>query len=193
MKKILVAATVTLFLTGCTTLPPKNINNVCSIFKEYPRWYKATKRSQEQWGIPVHVQMAVIHHESHFRAKVKPKRIKLLGFIPWFRPTTAHGYSQALNGTWKSYKKECGRIFVSRTNFADSVDFVGWYLHKAAKELHVSINDAYALYLAYHEGIGGYRQRTHRNKPWLKKVALHVSLLSHRYKYQLLKCKKSLK
>ncbi len=189
MKKIILAASVVLLLTSCATVPPDDMHNACSIFKQYPKWYKVTKRSHERWGIPIHVQLAVMHQESHFQAGIKPPRDKILGFIPWKRPSSAHGYSQALSGTWKVYKKECRKVFVSRTNFADCADFIGWYLSKAAKELHLSKNDAYGLYLAYHEGVGGYRQKTYRNKPWLKKIAQKVSLQSHRYKYQLMKCK----
>lgn len=189
MKKILLMTMMVLLLSSCATVPPDNMHNACSIFKQYPKWYKVTKRSHDHWGIPVHVQMAIMHQESHFKSHVKPDRTKLFGFIPWKRPTSAHGYSQALDGTWKAYKKECGKFFVSRTNFADCADFMGWYLSKAAKELHLSKNNTYALYLAYHEGIGGYKNKTYQRKPWLKKVAKKVSLQSHRYKYQLMRCK----
>lgn len=181
-----------LFLSGCVTTPPKDMDNLCNIFKEYPKWYKVTKKSRKKWGIPISVQMAVIHQESRFQSKARPGKKYVLKVIPWGRLSSAIGYSQAKNGTWKDYKKDTGRKFVSRKNFNDSVDFIGWYLNKAAKELHVSKNNAYALYLAYHEGIGGYRRKTYLKKPWLVQVAQKVSARSNKYRAQLLRCEKRL-
>jgi len=188
MKKVVLASAIALALTGCVTAPPKHQDNICRVFKQYPKWYKAAKASRKRWGIPISVQMSVIHQESHFKAKAKPGRKHLLGVVPWSRLSTANGYSQALNGTWKAYKKSTGKKFASRKSFSDSVDFIGWYLNKAARELHLSKKNAYSLYLAYHEGIGGYRKKTYSHKPWLKKVAQKVSAQSSRYRSQLLKC-----
>ena len=50
--------------------------------------------------------MAIIRQESSFDPNAAPERNKLLGFIPWKRPSSAKGYAQAVEGTWEEYKKE---------------------------------------------------------------------------------------
>ena len=48
--------------------------------------------------------------------------------------------------------------------------------------------DAFKLYLAYHEGIGGYQRGTYRYKRWLVPVAHKVSRRAALYKKQLIVC-----
>lgn len=177
------------FLAGCMPPePPRNVDNICYIFKQYPKWYKSTKKVAKRWRVPVAVQMAIIHQESHFRAQAQPPRTKLLLVIPWTRPSTAYGYCQALDTTWSVYKRNRGKFFASRESFADSDDFVGWYANQAYIRAGISRNDAYSLYLAYHEGVGGYQRRTYLAKPWLLKVARKVERRAQMYQYQLEHC-----
>ncbi len=179
-------------LTGCAKPRPDDVNNICSIFKQYPNWYWATKDVETRWRVPVTVQMAIMHQESHFSAIAKPPRTKLLWIIPWKRPSTAYGYTQALNQTWAEYKKDAGKYLVNRDDFSDGADFVGWYGYQAYKKAGIKRNDAYRLYLAYHEGIGGYQRQTYLKKPWLVKVARKVKRQQARYESQLNRCKTSL-
>ena len=64
--------------------------------------------------------------------------------------------SQALDGTWSQYQRETGNLAARRTNFADAVDFVGWYHSKTADTYGVARNDTYNLYLAYYLGWTAY-------------------------------------
>lgn len=57
----------------------------------------------------------------------------------------------------REYKKENGRWFKSRKDMDDSLDFLGWYTDRIHRELGISKWDPKHLYLAYHEGSGGYR------------------------------------
>lgn len=177
-----------LLLGGCATHVPNNVNHICSIFREYPRWYHDTKKVERRWHVPVHVQMAIVHQESSFNAMAKPPRTKLLGFIPWTRPTSAYGYSQALGGTWALYQRSHGRFWASRDSFEDAVDFIGWYAHQAYIRAGIPREDPYKLYLAYHEGVGGYMKKTYLRKPWLIHVAHKVSARSAMYRAQLMRC-----
>ncbi len=179
-------------LAGCAQPRPDNVNNVCDIFRQYPKWYWATHDVKTQWRVPIAVQMAIIHQESRFTAIAKPPRTKLLWIIPWKRPSTAYGYTQALDITWRHYKKDTGKYFVSRDNFADAVDFIGWYVYRANKRAGIAKHDAYRLYLAYHEGVGGYQRRTYRSKPWLINVARKVQRQANNYQRQLNRCESSL-
>ena len=179
---------LTLLLGGCAPSPPDNPNNICAIFKQYPRWYWATKATERKWGIPISVQMAIIRQESHFVADAKPPRKKLLGFIPWTRPTSAYGYAQAVDGTWDDYISQTKNMGADRDAFADASDFVGWYANQAKIIANVSKSDAYSLYLAYHEGIGGYQNRSYLKKKWLMQVASKVERNAETYRTQLRYC-----
>lgn len=178
-------------LSACCPPPPKSQIDVCKIFKEYPEWYWATQDTQKKWHTPISVQMAIIHQESHFKGKAKPPREKLLWVIPWKRPTSAYGYSQAVNGTWSIYEKETDSTRY-RHSFSSATDFLGWYATRAHKRAKISRANAYELYLAYHEGIGGYMRGTYKKKPWLMAVARKVERQANLYHNQLILCQKSL-
>ncbi len=174
---------------GCASTPPRNVDSICQVFKEKPRWYKYSQRSFKKWGVPVHVQMAILHQESRYQAKARPPRKHFLG-IPLARPSTAYGYAQVKDETWDWYRTKTGNRRASRDNFADAVDFVGWYGFQTYKRLKVSKWDAKNQYLAYHEGQGGYEQRTFDKKPWLLRVADKVDRRASRFRADLAVCKK---
>ena len=50
-------------LTACSSAPPSNINDSCEIFREKDDWYDDAKASFERWGVPIHVQLAIIYQE----------------------------------------------------------------------------------------------------------------------------------
>ena len=184
---------ITLFvITSCASSPPQNPDNICLIFEEKRSWYKAAIQTQKRWKLPPHVLMAVVYQESSFESNAKPEREKLLGFIPWKRPSSAKGYSQALTDTWDNYKDETGNSRASRKSFKDSADFIGWYASKGYYQ-GFDKNDARSFYLAYHEGYSGFKKKTYRKKQWLIKVADRVQLRSGRYESQYWKCSKELK
>ncbi|MBC6413644.1 MAG: hypothetical protein GDA45_01735 [Chromatiales bacterium] len=188
-REFIILMTIALLLSACAEPQPQNIDNACDIFSEKKAWYDAAISSQERWNIPVEVTLAFIHQESSFRANAKPPRGKLLGFIPWFgRVSSASGYAQALDASWSEYKKETGRWYARRSNFKHSADFIGWYNDKSARTLNLSRNDAYSLYLAYHEGRDGFKRKTYNQKPWLLKVANKVKQRTADYRRQLASC-----
>ena len=179
-------------LFGCSNLPPSNTANICKIFEEKSSWYRAAKKTEKRWKVPIPITMSFIKQESSFIASAKPPRSKLFGFIPWKRPTSAKGYAQVLDGTWAMYLKERGGWFRERNDFEDAVDFIGWYNYKIHKEMGVSLKDARTLYLIYHEGKSGYKKGNYRKKPWLLSVADKVQRQADRYNAQYQGCKKKL-
>ncbi len=58
-------------------------------------------------------------------SNARPARRLIFGLISGPRPSSAYGYSQALDGTWNDYLSENKKQFASRTDFSDSVDFIG--------------------------------------------------------------------
>ena len=177
------------FLSACSSIP-KNASNSCSIFEEKYLWYKHAKKTEQKWGTPVYLQLAIIKMESSFDRFAKPPRQKLFKVVPYKRPSSSFGYSQAVKGTWKQYKEETGNKYATRTRFKDSVDFIGWYTNKTEKILKVSKKDAFKQYIAYHEGWGNYKN--YKNNKKVINLAKRVEKQSNIYKQQLSECKNSL-
>jgi len=181
-----------LLTLGCIKKPPQNMDNSCKIFEEKSSWYAYASHAYEKWGVPIHVQLAIIHQESRFTAKARPPKDYLLWFIPWGHKSSAYGYAQVKDGTWDWYKEKTGNRSASRSDFADATDFIGWYGNYTYKTLGVSKWDAYNQYLAYHEGHGGFKKKSYLKKPWLVKVAQKVKRRAGMYQVQLKKCKREL-
>ena len=179
-------------MAGCAKGPPRNLDNACAIFRERGGWWEAAQESYERWGVPEAVQLAVVYQESRFRHDSRPARRKLLWFFPWKRPTSAYGYGQATDGTWRDYQRDTGKRGADRDDFEDVADFIGWYGHRAHRAAQVSKTDAYHFYLAYHEGPAGYRSGSYWKKPWLQAVARKVSNRASRYERQYASCRDDL-
>ena len=190
IQKISFLLVIILFISACSSVP-KNTASSCSIFKERYFWYKHAKKSERKWGTPVHLQLAIIKMESSFDWLAKPPRQKLFKVVPYKRPSSSFGYSQAVKGTWKQYKQETNNPLATRTRFKDSVDFIGWYTNKTEKILKISKKDAFRQYIAYHEGWGNYKNYKKNSK--VISLAKKVQTQSKKYKSQLLSCQNSLK
>jgi len=188
LKKIKIILII-LALSSCSSIP-KNTQNSCAIFEERYLWYKHAKASYEKWGVPIHIQLAFIKKESDFNWLAKPPRIKLFKVIPFKRPSSSFGYSQAIEGTWQQYKAETQNKIATRARFKDSVDFIGWYVNKTSKLLKISKRDAYRQYLAYYKGWGDYKNYAKDKKAII--YAKSVKETSRKYRKQLKKCKKNL-
>ena len=177
------------FISACSSIP-KNTANSCSIFNERYLWYKHAKKTEKKWGTPIYLQLAIIKMESSFDWLAKPPRQKLFKIVPYKRPSSSFGYSQAVKGTWKQYKEETGNKYATRARFKDSVDFIGWYTSKTEKILKISKEDAFKQYIAYHEGWGNYKN--YKNNKKVINLANRVKEQSNIYKKQLSDCKNSL-
>jgi hypothetical protein len=188
----LAAVLTATLLWSCSGGPPKNIHDSCEIFDDKGGWYRDAKRAFERWGVPIHVQLAIIYQESKFVDDAKPPRDYLLWVIPWGRVSSAYGYAQAKDTTWDWYREKSGNRSADRDDFADAVDFIAWYGHMSHRMLGISRSDSYRQYLAYHEGQGGYRRKTYAAKPWLIKVARKVDDRARRYQAQLAQCEDEL-
>ena len=175
--------------SGCATpTPPRNPDNICEIFREHDDWYEDAADSYERWGIPIPVMMAILHQESKYIGDAKPPRTTCLWIFPGPRPSSAYGYAQVLDGTWEEYQESTDNSWADRDDFGDAIDFVGWYCSLSVKKCGISRNNARNLYLAYHEGRGGYNRRTYAKKAWLLRVANKVQKRAVRYRGQLAAC-----
>ena len=187
----LTIAGAALVASGCAMLtpaPPSDQSNICEIFRDQPQWYDYARASERQWGTPIATQMAFIQQESSFRSHVRPPRERLLGFIPWRRPSSAYGYAQAQDPVWGEYRADAGSLMARRTHMKHATDFIGWYNHRTHTRVGVSLHNPEHLYLAYHEGQGGYSRGSYRSKPQVQRVARRVSDRVARYETQLERC-----
>jgi len=173
---------------ACTTTPPDNVENICAIFEEKADWYEDAKSARARWDVPISVMMAFMYQESRFIATAKPPRKMILGIIPGPRASNAYGYSQAKDGTWLQYERASGNYGADRDDFDDAIDFVGWYNDVSHRRNGIPKDDAFRLYLAYHEGHGGYERQTYRSKQWLMDVARKVDRKAKQYNTQLKAC-----
>ena len=73
------------------------------------------KKSSETYGAPIYIILAFVNKESGFNRWAKPKRTKLFKVIPYKRPSSSFGYSQAVKKTWELYKTETNNPLALRT------------------------------------------------------------------------------
>ena len=177
-----------LALGGCATVPPRSSHDICQVFEQHPGWYRDARAAQKRWGTPVNVLMAFVQRESGFRRKARPDRPRFL-FIPLPRRSSAYGYAQAQDPVWQEYRKANGGWFKSRKDMDDSLDFLGWYTDRIHRELGISKWNPMQLYIAYHEGIGGYRRGQWRNDHHLLATAAEVEQRARAYGAQLKECR----
>ncbi|GAA6181291.1 MULTISPECIES: lytic transglycosylase [unclassified Shimia] len=191
MSRLLFALVILGFVAACggkDTSAPRNLDNACAILQEKPHFKRAFVSTKRKWGVPVHVQMAVLYQESKFISNARTPHKYALGILPMGRQSSAYGYAQALDGTWDQYKRETRNRGARRDNIKDASDFMGWYFAESRERNGVSMHDARAQYLNYHEGHTGYARGTYRSKAWLNRVADEVASRSSRYQSQLKSC-----
>jgi hypothetical protein len=192
MSRLVRAAAVLLLVVSCGQKfsAPRNLDDACAIAQERPRYMRAMRSAERKWGVPVHVQMATIHQESRFIGDARTPFRYTLGVIPMGRQSSAYGYAQAIDTTWREYQAEQNRPNARRDRIEDATDFMGWYMDKSEKGLGIAKTDARNQYLAYHEGRTGFARQTYNAKPWLVAVAGRVAARADRYRAQLAACRR---
>ncbi|MDO9526105.1 MAG: lytic transglycosylase [Gemmobacter sp.] len=193
MSRLLRASVLLLLLASCgggNFSAPRNLDDACDIVRERPKYHSAMRATERRWGVPVPVQMAMIHQESKFIGNARTPFRYSLGVIPMGRQSSAYGYSQALDDTWREYQQETGRGGARRDRINDATDFMGWYMTQSRDRLGIPLADARNQYLAYHEGRTGFARASYNAKPWLVAVAGRVADRASRYDAQLRACRK---
>lgn len=175
---------------GSGHAPPSDLDSACTIVRERPSYLKAMKATEKKWGVPVATQMAVVYQESKFRGDARTPLRFVLGVIPMGRQSSAYGYAQALDATWKEYKRDQGRAGARRNKFKDASDFMGWYFNTSREKNGIALNDTRNQYLAYHDGNTGYARGSYKRKPWLMRIADELAVRANMYHKQLTACRK---
>ena len=164
-----------LWLSGCllwtsnSQPETQKLGSLCQVLADRPGWDRAVRRTWQRWETPPWITMAFVHQESRFDSKAVP------GSDP--KQAGAYGFAQVIDSTWENYKKSTGKQGAKRDNFGDAVDFIGWYNKGTHEALGIRLTDARRLYLAYHEGRGGYKRGSYKtkDKAWLREVAHKVA------------------
>ena len=191
LNKNLIYFVIFLFIASCSSVPKYPLN-ACKIFGENYLWYKSIKKSSETYGAPIYVILAFVNKESGFNRWAKPKRTKIFKVVPYKRPSSSFGYSQAVKKTWELYKNETNSPLALRMRFKDSVMFIGWYIRKTNKINNIPLNDSYRLYLNYYLGWGNYSKKIYKTDKKAIIFAKSVEKQSNIYKNQLRECQKNL-
>jgi len=176
------------FLVSCSSVP-KYPQNACKIFSEKYFYLKYSRAASKKWNVPISSILAVINKESGFRRFAKPKRTKLFKIIPYRRPSSSLGFSQAVNKTWDLYKKENNKLAALRISFKSSSDFIGWYFWKTNKINKISFTNTRDMYLNYYLGWTAYKNKTYRTDKKAIIFAKSVEKQAKIYKSQLQECK----
>jgi hypothetical protein len=173
-------------LTGCATT---DTDDVCALLAQHPQWRAPLQQASVDSGIAATVLLAIMRHESDFAAEARPYKRWLFDLIPTNeRLSSAYGYAQALDSTWAEYQQIRRRPDAQRDDFADAVDFMGWYLQRAVRALQIAPDDARELYLAYHQGLTGYREARYEGKSLLLDAADRVAQTAKKYAAQWQHC-----
>ncbi len=192
MSKTLRAMILVLLVASCgggQSSAPRDLDNACTILRDRPDYLKAFRATERKWGVPVHVQMATIYQESKFVADARTPFRYVLGVLPMGRQSSAYGYSQALDATWREYQDDQNRRSAKRDRIRDASDFMGWYMNVSRDRNGIALTDARNQYLAYHEGHTGFRKGTHNRKSWLVAVSGKVAARSEMYRDQISGCR----
>ena len=150
-------------------------SGICTLLKQHPAWLQAVQDTEKKWGVPAEVQLAIIKTESNFDANAKNSQ------------STATGFAQVLNKSWEAYL-DANNKHDSRNDFHAAIDYIGWYADQVRRYADINPTNAYKLYLAYHEGIGGYHHLANHPKPEVFKIAQNVKQTAEMYAQQMVSC-----
>jgi len=153
-----------------------NIENACKMMQERSGWYRSAVAASQKWQVPIPPLLAIIRQESRFNATAAA------------RGSSAYGFAQALDGTWNRYRHAAKAHNAIRTSFADSVNFIAWYMTETRKRPGLPAEDMAGHYLAYREGIAGFRSTRWAEKPRLISIAQKVAQTAWTYEQQLQNC-----
>jgi len=128
------------------------IEDACKMMQTRSSWHSSATAASQKWQIPIPSMLAIIRQESRFKATAAARR------------SSAYGFAQALDGTWNAYRRATKSPAADRSSFADSVDFIAWYMTETRKRIGLPPEDVASHYIAYHEGHGGYQSTRWQEK-----------------------------
>ena len=162
----------------------KNPRDLCGIYRQKPSWRSALQRASTRYHVPASTIMAIMYTESRFVATARTPQRHIMG-VPLMHASTALGYAQVLDGTWRYYLKSTNQLSADRENFADASLFIAWYVQSIQKACHLKSHQVAAIYLAYHNGIAAYQRGQVWHDAALVRLSKSVERLAKHYAGQL--------
>jgi hypothetical protein len=126
--------------------------DMCGLIAKNPSWQESLRATQEKWQVKPSIILAIIDHESRFKADARGQG------ATGPNPMRNFGYAQARLTTWNWYLRETGQASGSRTDFALATDFIGWHFATMEPRIGAPRNNVFAHYLAYKVGEAGFRR-----------------------------------
>jgi hypothetical protein len=146
---------------------------------ERPGWRAALAAGEARWGVSPGTVLAVLDQESSLRANARGA-----GAVG-ADPVRNYGYAQANGRTWAAFERAVG-VRAARTNFAASVQFVGWYFAETQRLNRVPPGAIADHYLAYKLGHGGFARGG--GSPAARQVAARVAASARAFDRRLETC-----
>lgn len=144
-----------------------------------PGWRTALEAGEARWGVSPGTVLAVLDQESSLRPAARGA-----GAVG-ADPVRNYGYAQANARTWAAFERTVG-VRAARTNFAASVQFVGWYFAETRRLNRVPPDDIAEHYLAYKLGHGGHARG--RGTPAQRQIAARVASTARAFDRRLASC-----
>ena len=123
---------------------------MCELLAKNSGWEDALRAASVKWQVSPGAILAVIDHESRFRADAKGQGATGESSV------RNYGYTQANLRTWNWYLRETERASGSRSDFGLAVDFVGWHFATMERRIKSPRDQVAEHYLVYKLGEGGY-------------------------------------
>lgn len=168
--------------------------NLTALLERKPNYKEAATKATELYGVPTNTIFAFIKYESAFNEYAAA------------RTSSARGLGQFLDNTWEGFIKDIKKdghkdhaLYAKmmsdpewgkrdprewRFNPEVSIHAVAWYTEKNALALHIEFSDTFNLYMAHHEGAGGYqayqryRTLTDSHPDWSREKLGHAAHLA---------------
>lgn len=153
--------------------------DMCALLARNPGWAEAVRSASLTWKVSPGVILTVIDQESRFRATAKGDGAVDANSMRNF------GFAQANLRTWNWFLKDTGRTSGSRSNFALSVDFVGWHFTKMEARTGIPRSQFVPHYLIYKLGEGGFRRGA---PPQARSLASTLRVRAEMHDRKLLTC-----
>ncbi len=126
--------------------------DMCALLDRNPAWKEAVRSASLTWRVSPGAILTVIDQESRFRATAKGAGAVDSNSLRNF------GFAQANLRTWNWFLRDTGRTSGSRSDFALSVDFVGWHFTKMEARTGIPRSQFVPHYLIYKLGEGGFKR-----------------------------------
>ena len=191
-SKLIQTTVLTLLLSGCSlSINKKNQNNACEYLYDNP-YISHSIQSMTPSTKKQALFLAFIRYESNNDPYARPVKYWLIkNWVPWEYHSSAKGYAQSTEATWKDFNTQMADQVNYRHSYYSNIAFINWYI-TTKNETIESDDYFYEAYFLYHDGKKGYANKRKNRSNTLKDYAKKISSTAKSYHAQLKDCKKAI-